>query len=450
MPDTLTWLQRLIPSNSAALHFARQAYRLGRILLRDIDEGGLDLRATSLVYTSLLSMAPLLAVSFSVLKAFGAHNQMQPFLLRMLEPLGDQAPEIADKIIGFVNNLEVGVLGFTGFALLFWTVLSLLQKIEDSCNQVWRVKRARGMRRRFSDYLSVLLVGPVLVFSALGLMASMASHRVVQSIIALEPFGMLYLLLVKLLPTLFIVAAFTFLYLFLPNTRVSFKAALAGGITAGLGWRVAGWLFGTFVAGSTQYAAIYSSFAILIVFMIWLYVNWLILLVGADIAFYVQHPRALRAERREVDRGAGLFRRVGLLVMYLLAERFHRGEPPWTLSQLVVRLDLPGQMVEGVLDHLARKGLVLAVDPEEDAWMPARDPSVLKVAEVLAVLDSEPEDGYRHACPALAEPAVDGVLTRLTEAVRGAVGEMSLNDLVESGEGSLGAAERAPTEAGAR
>jgi membrane protein len=432
------WLQRFRAARangkSSALQLRlKQGRRVVEVLLRDVTEGGLDLRATSLVYTTLLSLAPLLAVSFSVLKAFGAHNQMRPFLLQMLDPLGEKAPEITDRIIGFVNNLEVGVLGFTGFALLFYTVLSLLQKIEDSFNQVWRVRKSRGLRRRFSDYLSVLLVGPVLVFAALGLMASMASHRIVQAIIALEPFGTLYVLLGKILPTLFMIAAFAFLYLFIPNTRVRLKAALIGGAAAGVAWRLAGWLFGEFVAGSTQYAAVYSSFAILIVFMIWLYVNWLILLLGVDISFYVQNPRQLRMERRDFRFGFGLFRRIGLLVMYLLAERFHRGEHPWTLAELSSRLDLPDQVVGNVLESLRQRGLVLAVDQEETAYLPAREPCVMPVTDILGALESEPDGGYPFDCPALVEPSVDSVLDRLREAGGSAVEGMSLKDLAEQG-----------------
>jgi membrane protein len=403
---------------------------LARTLAHDIYAGGLDLRATSLVYTTLLSLAPLLAVSFSVLKAFGVQNQMRPFLLRLGEPLGPQGPELVDRVIGFVNNLEVGVLGFTGFALLFYTVLSLLQKIEDAFNQIWRVEKSRSFRRRFSDFLSVLLVGPVLVFSALGLTASMASHRVVQSLIALEPFGTLYYLAGLVLPYVFIVAAFTFLYLFIPNTRVGFKPALVGGLAAGLAWRGVGWLFARFVAGSTQYAAVYSSFAILIVFMIWIYVSWLILLVGGQIAFYVQHSRYLRAGQHDLRLGAGLFRRVGLLVMGLLAERFHRGEPPWSVPDLVDRLDLPGQVVERVLGVLERRGLVLAVSDERRAYVPGRDPAALPLITVLDALRAEPEDGYPFNREALSAPGVDLLEERLRECEAKIVEDMSLEDFV--------------------
>lgn len=410
--------------------FFQQARRLGTALFRDVTDGGLDLRATSLVYTTLLSLAPLLAVSFSVLKAFGAHNQMRPLLLQILAPLGPQGAELADRLIGFVNNLEVGVLGFTGFALLFWTVLSLLQKIEDSFNHVWRVQKSRSLRRRFSEYLSVLLVGPVLVFSALGLMASMTSHGIVQTIIALEPFGTLYFWLGKLLPTLFMSGAFAFLYAFLPNTPVSLRAALAGGIAAGIAWRLTGWLFGEFVAGSAQYAAIYSSFAILIVFMIWLYVSWLILLLGVDVSFYVQHPHHLGTARRDGRLDQARLRRVGLWIMALLAERFWRGEAPWHLPELAARLDLPDWVVADVLDRLRERGLALAVEGNPAAWLPAREPCVLKVADILAALEEEPGDGGSITGPAPAT-AVDDVLARRRNAGDEALAGMSLKELVD-------------------
>lgn len=431
------WLQRFRRLKSADQPSTppfrwQEAQQLAKALLRDVTEDGLDLRATSLVYTTLLSLTPLLAVSFSVLKAFGAHNQLRPFLIQIFAPLGGQGEEIADRIIGFVNNLEVGVLGFTGFALLFYTVLSLLQKVEDSFNQIWHVQKARGFRRRFSDYLSVLLVGPVLMFSALGLMASMASHKIVQAIIALEPFGTLYVVIGKILPTLFMIAAFTFLYLFIPNTRVHFKAALIGGITAGVTWRLVGWLFAQFVAGSAQYAAIYSSFAILIVFILWLYVSWLILLLGVDISFYVQHPRHLRTKRHGFQLGFKLFRRIGLLIMYLLAERFQRGDHPWTLAELSTRLDLPEQVVERVLETLQRRGLVQPVDSEETAYLPASEPCVMPVADILDALESEPGNDYPFNSSNFAEPPVDHLLRGLQESSGKAVEGISLKELVES------------------
>ena len=144
------------------LHLVRFLYVLGRDLL----EGQLTLRAMSLVYTTLLSLVPLLAISFSVLKAFGVHNQMEPFLFQFLAPLGDKGLELGREIIGFVENVKVGVLGSLGLGMLVYTVISLLHKIELSFNFIWRVNQARSIAQRFTEYLSVLVIGPFLVFSA--------------------------------------------------------------------------------------------------------------------------------------------------------------------------------------------------------------------------------------------------------------------------------------------
>jgi membrane protein len=398
-------------------------------LISDIQEGGLDYRAMSLVYTTLLSLAPLLAVSFSVLKAFGAHNQMEPLLLELVDPLGEQGTEIVDRIIGFVNNIRVGVLGFVGFAMLFYIVLSLLQKIEESFNYVWRAKKARSFQRRFSDYLSILLVGPVLVFSAIGLMASMASTEIVQVIISQEPFGTLYYLLGLILPYLLIIGAFTFAYRFIPNTHVNFRSALVGGIVAGLGWRAAGWLFAEFVVNSTQYAAIYSSFAILIVFMIWIYVSWLILLVGAQISFYHQHPGYIHLAERDLKLSYRLFERLGFLVMYLIAEHFHQGNRPWTISTLSQRLGLPDLMIEKVLDALKNRNLILVAVEGHQGFIPARDLSAITIAEILEALRTSPDEALPLDKDRLSAPAVDHLLERLHTCTAQATEGLSLKDL---------------------
>ncbi|MDX1574531.1 MAG: YihY/virulence factor BrkB family protein, partial [Methylophaga sp.] len=143
--------------------------RVGYVMFLELRNGDLSLRAMSLVFTTLLSLVPLIAVAFSVLKAFGVHNQIEPFLLNVLDPLGPKAQELSQSIIGFVENIKVGVLGSLGLALLFYTIIALIQKVESAFNFVWRVERPRTLARRFTDYLSVVMIGPVLVFSALGI-----------------------------------------------------------------------------------------------------------------------------------------------------------------------------------------------------------------------------------------------------------------------------------------
>ncbi|MDH3802623.1 MAG: YihY family inner membrane protein, partial [Deltaproteobacteria bacterium] len=215
--------------------------RVFYVVIRDLLEGQLTLRAMSLVYTTLLAMVPLLAVSFSVLKGFGVHNQIEPLLLNFLRPLGERGVEVTSRIIGFVDSVKAGILGSIGFALLIYTVISLIQKIERACNDTWHVNRSRPLSQKFSDYLSVILIGPVLVFSALGITASVMSTAVVQKMVAIKVFGSLMELATKLVPYLLVIAAFTFVYIFVPNTRVRFRSALTGGLVAGVLWETSGW-----------------------------------------------------------------------------------------------------------------------------------------------------------------------------------------------------------------
>lgn len=374
-----------------ALRWARMLWLLGRELI----DGQLSMRAMSLVYTTLLSLIPLLAVSFSVLKAFGVHNQIEPALQNFLAPFGPRGGEISATIIGFVDNVQVGVLGSVGFGLLFFTVVSLLQKVEMAFNYAWRVSQHRSFVERFSDYLSVLLVGPVLVFSALGATASFMSSGLVQELATVPGLGWMIETAGRLLPYVFIIAAFTFVYVFMPNTRVRFGSALVGAIVAGVLWQTIGWGFASFVVGSAKYAAIYSGFAIMVLFMIWLYLAWLILLFGASIAFYHQHPEYLRqSTRRDFRLGNRLQERLGLLAMCLIAKRHFVGMPAPSTDILAGELKMPLAPLAESLELLRDKGLIIAVGSTPETYLPGRSPERIEVQTVLDVLrrsDQEPD-----------------------------------------------------------
>jgi membrane protein len=366
--------------------FYRQAVYLLRVLylvVTRLAEGNITLRAMSLVYTTLLSFVPLLAVSFSVLKAFGVHNQIEPFLDNFLMPLGEQGEELGNNIIGFVDNMRVGVLGSVGLVLLLYTVISLVQKIEGAFNYIWQVAKTRSFSQAFSDYLSVIIVGPVLVFTALGMTASIMSHSVVQAVLQIEPLGSLAYALGKVVPYVLICVAFTFIYFFVPNTRVRFRAALVGGVFAGVLWEAVGWAFASFVVASTKYEAVYSSFAILIIFMIWLYISWLILLVGAQIAFYFQFPRRVTRRRDTAVLANRDKERMSLLIMYMIGERYLRNGPCCTLDELSQRMSVHPDLVKSVIDSLENNHLVVRVQGEDGGFVPARDLEAIQIEDIM-------------------------------------------------------------------
>ena len=299
--------------------FLIKSLRLIHASVREFHERDLPLWATSLVYTTLLSLVPLLAFSFSVLKGFGVHNQIEPFLSQFLAPLGTESNEITHRIIVFVEKVNVSVLGSLGLATLIYTVISLVQKIEDALNHIWKIEKTRSFTRRFSDYITILLIGPVLMFTAIGLTATVSSTTIVQKLMSIEPFGTAIYIAGKLVPYLFVTITFTLIYILLPNTKVRFGSALLGGVVAGILWQTAGWAFTYFIASSTRYPAIYSSFAVIILFMIWLYVNWLILLVGAEISFCHQNLRFLTLKKEVFNLSNRLKEKLSFLIMYLIS-----------------------------------------------------------------------------------------------------------------------------------
>jgi membrane protein len=219
---------------------AMRAARLLVVVVRDVVAGDLTLWTMSLVYTTLLSMVPLLALSFSVLKAFGVHNQVEPLLESLLAPLGPQGDVISSRLVEFIERMNVGVLGAVGLALLVYTVISLMQKIEESFNSIWHVTQLRRLADRFSRYLSAVLIGPMLVFAALSLTAAAMSSEIAKALVEVEPFGTIVVAASEIAPYALVIGAFTLLYRFIPNTRVGWMPALLGALVGGVLWQSAG------------------------------------------------------------------------------------------------------------------------------------------------------------------------------------------------------------------
>lgn len=374
------------------------------VIVRDLMDGQLSMRAMSMVYTTLLSLVPILALGFSMLKALGVHNSLEPVLLNLLSPLGPQAGELVTNIISFVENIKVGLLGSVGVGLLLFAAISMIQKVEGSFNFIWQIERARGIGQRFSEYLAVLTVGPLAVFIAMGVTASIFNSDLVARISEVEPFGWMVSIASRLIPYALIISLFCFLYMFIPNTRVRFRAALAGGVLAGFLWQSASLAFASFVAGATNYNAIYSGFAIIIFLLIWLYVGWLIMLIGCQLAFYVQHPEHLTPNKQAPLLGARRAEYLGLSAMAEIGQRFMAGKPPMSAEELTRKLKAAPEHVDRVLDVLLHHKILATTGADQQSFLPSRDLDSLTVAELWRLLragfDVESvSDKAERACP---------------------------------------------------
>ena len=422
--DALSWPKRI----------GVQALRLAIAVALEFRHRLLDARAAGLVYTTMLSLVPFLAVTFSVLKAFGVHHQIEPVLAQALEPLGPKGAEITANVIGFVDNLKIGVLGVVGVAGLFYTTYSLIDKIEQALNAIWQVRQGRSWGRKFADYLSAVLVGPVLVFTAFGVMASLQSNTIVQHVLEIQPFGILLIWAASLVPFLMLCGVFTFLYKLLPNTDVRVSSALVGGITAAILWGIAGEAFAKFVAESSKYSAIYSSFAVLIIFLLWLYAGWLIILIGAQFSFFHQYPTAYLS-RLLWEQGTPAFReQLALRLLLVLTKRYLSGELPVNQSELAVELNLPVSLVEEQVKHLVEQRFVGVLE-EPSGLSLIKPPELIFVKEVL---DATRRGGSSEALvPLVSSDSVSAVLSRRDEAVDDALAGVTLRSLAIEGANAL-------------
>ena len=388
--ESLFWDPR-IEGLPLVLKLMIKSLRFVYAVLRDVIAGDITLRAMGLVYITILSIVPAIALIFSILKGFGFHRKLEPIIDNFLLPLGDKGTELTDQIMVFVENVQGNVLAGVGLIMLFVTTVSMAQKVEDSFNFVWRVDRSRSLAQRLSEYLSLILVVPVVMITAITLIAGVKSSTIVQEIAGLEPIGATLLFVGKMAPYLLVILGFTLVYWFLPNTRVKITAAFMGGLTGGMLWAATGVLFATFVATSARMLSIYATFAIAILALIWLYLCWLILLVGAIVSFYTQNPERLRLGYRHVSLGGRQRERIALSLMTMTARAFQEGTDQPTLGDVADTLQLPALLLTPVADRLVAAGLLARTD--KDQLYPQRDPDGIQLKSVIdAVRDDQSTD----------------------------------------------------------
>lgn len=396
-------------------------------LIRDLLAGELNLRAMGLVYTTLLSLVPLAAFAFAVLKGLGVHRDLEPLIFEFLRPIGERAGELTTQFMHFVDNVRGDVLGSVGLAILLYTVISTIQKLEEAFNFAWHVERPRSVMRRVSEYLSLMVIGPVFLVVVFSLFSAVASYTSLQWLAMHEPFGTIVRGFGIIGPFLFVTGVFMFLYAFVPNTRVRLKAALIGGVVAGLLWAASGALFTRIVAASTQMVAIYAGFAIFLATLIWIYVSWLILLIGAQLSFYVQNPRYLRVGQGHVRLTSALRERLAFTVMLLVARKFVAGEPPWEQRALAEDLQIPGSALATVIRSLERAGLLTLTEDEE--LIPARDLESIQLCDVLHAVRDERQYETWLLWRARTEPVADEVANSVEAGMRDRIQGVTLREL---------------------
>jgi membrane protein len=351
-----------------------------------------SLRASALTFFSLLSIVPVAAMAFGIAKGFDMQTILEERLLEKFE--GQE--EVLTKVFDFANtllgNTKGGVIAGVGVAVLFWTIIKVLGNIESSLNDIWGIKKSRSLSRKATDYLSMMLISPILLVvsgSATIFIASQVTF-ITQKIAVLGGLGTVVSFILKFAPYSIMWVLFSFIYIFMPNTKVNFKSGLFAGIIAGTIYQAVQWLYITFQVGVAQYNAIYGSFAALPLFLVWVQLSWLIVLAGAELSYAHQHSDMLEFAP-DIERVSPSFKKMlTLRVVSLLAKNFSQGLKPLTMSDISHATDIPKKLIRQILNDLTECGIIIEASNKQEheiSYQPALDTDHLTINYVLDVLE---------------------------------------------------------------
>jgi len=371
--------------------FLRQL-RVIILAFRGFKEDKLQLRASALTLYSILAIVPVLAMVFAVAKGFGFDTLLQDQLLTRFP--GQQ--EVLVNAIGFAKTLLAktrgGLIAGIGIIVLYWAVIKVLGHIEQSFNDIWNVSKARSLWRKFSDYLTIMLICPVLVIlsSSATVFIKTQITLIVDRIALLGFFSPLIYVSFKLIPYVLIWLLFTFTYLMMPNTKVRISSGLVAGIVAGTIYQILQMVYINFQFLLSKYNAIYGSFAALPLFLIWLQTSWLIVLFGAEIAFAHQNNETFEFEQVTQQISFSLKKRLALQIMHLLVTNFSKAEKPITVHQISAAIEIPLRLVQTILLDLVDAKIVSETDSdagEEPMFQPALDINLITIGYVINALE---------------------------------------------------------------
>lgn len=382
---------------SAGKSFLVKQLRIFLLVIRGFYEGKYQARASSLTFYSLLSIVPVLAMAFGIAKGFGFEKMLQT---QLLEKFSGQE-EVLIHVIKFANSLlentKGGIIAGIGLSALFWTVIKVLGQIEHSFNEIWQIKKQRTPVRKISDYLSIMLISPAFVVMSGSVTVFIITRitHITEKISLLGFFSPVIFFFLKSIPFFLIWVLFTFIYIIMPNTRVSLKSGLLAGVLAGTLYQLLQWGYIDFQILIAKYNAIYGSFAALPLFLIWMQLSWLIVLLGAEISFVHQNADTYEFEQDCSHISASFKRLLSLQISHLLIKNFSKGEKPLIAAEIANTLEMPIRLALLILHELVESRIVSAININGDkdpSYQPACNINLLTVKYIIEALEQRGVD----------------------------------------------------------
>ena len=371
-----------------------RALRVIVLGVRGFFKDGAIHHASALAFDTVLALVPMLAIFFATLKGIGAYRDfvddtMRPWIYGTFGEAGNDQVGLREaflQILEFGDRTELAPLGLLGLVLVLWLVALLLNTVETVLNQIWGVQRPRSLARKVADYAAILFVAPF------GLFVVTALARWEGSIEWLGPVA--HDVIVQVVSILVASAFFAFVFVVMPHTRTRFRSAALGGVVAGVLWYLVLTLYALTQIGVARYNALYSSFAAIPLFLVWVFVSWLVVLFGAEVAAAHHNQTGFRWRVHHHDASPSLRCFLALRLVTLILRVYVTGDRPFTLRALAARAGVPEQLAKDVLDTFVARGyLAEAVVNGRPGYVPARDLFNVRVSEIVGVVMSAPDDG---------------------------------------------------------
>ncbi|MCZ4693564.1 YihY/virulence factor BrkB family protein [Ancylomarina euxinus] len=390
------WSMRL-KDLSGPRYFLMRQLRIYLLAIKGFYEDKCQLRASALTFYSLLSVVPVLAMFFGIAKGFGMDKLLEKELTKSLS--GQE--EVLTWLIQFANkmleNTKGTLIAGLGFIILFWAVIKVLSNIEEAFNDVWQIKKGRSWGRKFSDYTSIMIFGPILLIgsSAVTVFIKSKVSGIIDGNTIFEMVGPLLFFLINLIPYILVWVLFTIIYVFMPNTRVSFKSGMLAGVIAGTIYQILQIVYIEFQGSVTSYNAVYGSFAALPLFLMWLQLSWLVVLFGAEISFAEQNVESYEFEAESTQISYSFRRLLNLIVVHKIVHNFNQDNRPYRSKDISQELELPIRLTREILFNLVNCGLISELITDRDketAYAPAFDISVMSLNRVINSLEEYGSD----------------------------------------------------------
>lgn len=365
--------------------WAVRQYKLLFYTVQGLSSHGTMVRSAALTFYTLMSLVPVVALVFAVVKGFGLAEGLEQNLYEVLP----QSPEVIDYVVGFAQKAlartQGGWVALVGVLTLFWAVIKVFGSIEDAFNNIWEVRSTRSAARKYGDYIAVVVVAPILwvISSSMGnYAAEILGVAGSPTLEVLSRAGSLVVAWVM----------FTFIYVVLPSTKVRFTAALTAGVVAGTAFVLFQWGYVYLQRWMTSYNAIYGSFAALPLFLLWMQISWEILLLGGELSFAYQNVARFDEERESLLVSYDCRRKLMVGVMVLVSRAFRDGRGAVSFSEIRDRLDVPTRIMNNILYTLVQARMLSEIRTEgtdyDLEYAPARDISTLRVYDILSAVDS--------------------------------------------------------------